>query len=965
MQANENTHKPSFLRVLRRWAILSPLTLAAILLTGYTINSYREAGLRAEEMRSRYMSEQRGLIKNEVNSAVRIIDHEIKKSIQDTRELARDRVYNAYSIAKHIYDQNAGRRSVPEIQKLIIDALRPIRFDKGSDYYFLSDFNGIVKLLPAKPDLEGTSLFDNRDARGNYHVRDSIDIARNQGEGYVRYYWTKADQGDQEFQKIAYIKRFEPFDWYIGTGVYFGMVETRMQHVIAHYTGANRFGANGQGYVFVIELLDINGGDRFGRIYANPNRVEDIGKFVSDEYKDARGKTFRKAYLKGLREDGECYVDYWYSKIDDPKPSPKTSFFKLAGNGRFIVGAGVYLDDIEAEIGRMQTDLHIQLQQNFFIVGMIFAAAIILSMALINFLGTRLKSDFDLFIRFFQRATDAAEFIQKQKIRYGELDQLAEWANRMLTKKAKIEDALRKKHAHLEHLFSEQNRTEGELRKSEEKYRILVENANDAIYIEQEGMLKFCNPVTEKLTGYSQEELSVRPLPHIVHPDDRDAIVDLHEACLTSDKPVPIFQPFRIARKDGAFFWVQASLVRLEWEDKPATLGFLRDVTEQKELEKKMIQGQKLEAIGTLAGGIAHDFNNILSGLIGYTQLALYEVEEMPATKKKLGHVLKAAERATDLIKQILSFSRSQKIERKPINPLTITREVLRLIRATIPANIEIKQSLRSQGCVLADATHIHQILMNLCTNAAYAMRGNGGVLSVGLQDVTLGKEDLSHHLGMAPGAFLKISVEDTGTGMTREVQEKAFDPFYTTKDPGEGSGMGLASVHGITADLGGFMSLYSEPGQGTSMHVFIPLIDDAAEIDEYPKENERLEGGTERILFVDDEPTQRGLAEAALSKYGYHVVTFGDSAAAKAHFQQDPQAYDLLITDMTMPNMTGDVLTQKIHLIRPDIPVIMCTGYSEVIDEEKAKALEIDAFLYKPVIIAEMLGTIREVLDR
>jgi PAS domain S-box-containing protein len=737
-----------------------------------------------------------------------------------------------------------------------------------------------------------------------------------------------------------------------------------MQHIIAHYVEINRFGANGQGYVFINELLDINGGEAFARVYANPNRPHDAGRLISDDYQDAKGKMFRKEFLEGLRQHGECYVDYWYHKLDNPEPSPKTSFFKLAGKGRFIVAAGVYVDDIEDEISRLHTTLNTHLRRSLLIISSIFLTTIFIVIGLINFLSKRLTSDFDLFVDFFERAADASEFIDRSRIRYGELDQLAGFANQMLVKKNEIEDALRREHVRLEHWVAEQERTESQLRKSEEKYRILVENANDAIYIGQDGLLQFCNPVTEKMTGYTKAELTVKPVIDIVHPDDRDAVVMMYEAWLRSNQATTVSQPFRIVRQDGSTVWVQASVIRVEWENKPATLNFLRDVTKSQELEKKLIQSQKLEAIGTLAGGIAHDFNNILSGLIGYTQLALFDLDDRPDTQKKLRQVLLAGERAADLVKQILSFSRSQKLERKPVSPRIICKEVLKLIRATIPTNVEIEPSLQSDGLVLADATHIHQIVMNLCTNAAYAMKETGGILSVSLQDVHLSKAELAHQVGVAPGDFVEISIEDNGTGMTRDVQEKAFDPFYTTKRPGEGTGMGLASVHGITAELGGFVSLYSEPGKGTCMHVLLPMISDVAQID-YRKAEQGITGGTESILFVDDEPTQRTLAEDALSQYGYRVRAFSDSTAALSHFKEDPGAYDLLITDMTMPRMTGDVLTRKVRLIRPGIPVIMCTGYSEIMDENKAAAMNIDAFLYKPIIIENMLMTIRTVLNQ
>jgi len=253
---------------------------------------------------------------------------------------------------------------------------------------------------------------------------------------------------------------------------------------------------------------------------------------------------------------------------------------------------------------------------------------------------------------------------------------------------------------------------------------------------------------------------------------------------------------------------------------------------------------------------------------------------------------------------------------------------------------------------------------MNLCTNAAHAMKPKGGILSVSLQDVSLDQDDLSHRPDVLPGDYLKISVEDTGIGMTKDIQEKAFDPFFTTKELGEGTGLGLSTVHGIITELGGFVSLYSEPNQGTAIHVFIPLIPRPAGI-EKRRAIRPVQGGTERILFVDDEQIAIDLAKDALTRYGYQVTAFAESTIALLHFQQNTDEYDLVITDMTMPKMTGDILTQKIHLTRPDIPVIMCTGFSEIIDEPKAKALDIDAFLYKPVIMADLLETIRKVLEK
>jgi two-component system, cell cycle sensor histidine kinase and response regulator CckA len=287
-------------------------------------------------------------------------------------------------------------------------------------------------------------------------------------------------------------------------------------------------------------------------------------------------------------------------------------------------------------------------------------------------------------------------------------------------------------------------------------------------------------------------------------------------------------------------------------------------------------------------------------------------------------------------------------------------------MRASLPATIEIKQYLNSEKNVCAGATNIHQVLMNLCTNAGHAMRNTGGVLTVRLVDAQLEEKDMIQHIGVGPGKYMKISVEDTGHGIPRDIQKRVFDPFFTTKALGEGTGMGLSAAHGIVRELGGVVTLTSEVGKGTVFDVLLPVIMEVprTKMETMAASIEMIAGGTERILFVDDEQLQQELARESLGRMGYTVKVFSDSVAAFEHFEKNVDAYDLVVTDMTMPKMTGDILAKKIRAIRPGIPVVLCTGFSEVMDEHKAKAINISAFLYKPIVSQTLLRTIRKILD-
>ena len=396
------------------------------------------------------------------------------------------------------------------------------------------------------------------------------------------------------------------------------------------------------------------------------------------------------------------------------------------------------------------------------------------------------------------------------------------------------------------------------------------------------------------------------------------------------------------------------------------------DVTEKKKaaeekqkLQVQLQQAQKMEAIGTLAGGIAHDFNNILGAILGYAEMVQ---EDSPAGSRSRGdidQVVKASHRAKELVKQILNFSRQAATEQIPLHPALIIKEVVKMLRSSLPSTIDLQQDINPDvGLILADPTQIHQVLVNLCTNAFHAMEETGGILTISLKKTTLSKSDLTSEPQVQPGDFVQLSISDTGSGIAPDIQEKMFDPFFTTKEVGKGTGMGLAIIHGIAKSYKGFVNYNSQPGEGTVFHVYLPVIKDPAllEIEPVPFDLPLL--GNERILFIDDEEILADVGRAMLERLGYRVTVRRNSIEALNTFQNQPNQFDLVITDQTMPGMTGSDLARRMLQIRPNMPIILCTGYSSVMSEGKARSLGIKGFAMKPIAKNDLAALIRKALD-
>ncbi|MDA8138862.1 MAG: ATP-binding protein [Desulfobacteraceae bacterium] len=390
-----------------------------------------------------------------------------------------------------------------------------------------------------------------------------------------------------------------------------------------------------------------------------------------------------------------------------------------------------------------------------------------------------------------------------------------------------------------------------------------------------------------------------------------------------------------------------------------------RDVTQIKMLETKLNQSQKMEAIGTLAGGIAHDFNNILGAILGYTELLLLEVTQEGEIREWLNHVFASAQRAKDLVQQILAFSRQSEQQKKPLKLEPLVEEAIKMIRASIPTTIEIQKDIKpTKGTVLADPTQIHQVLLNLCTNSAHAMREKGGILSIGLQEIRINADSRLHFPALKEKEYMKLTVSDTGHGIPQEDIGRIFEPYFTTKEKGLGTGLGLATVHGIIQSYEGTIDVSSVVGRGTTFTVYIPKCSFGAEQFALTKTQPiSLPRGQGRILLVDDEASLVAVSKQMLARMGYEVHPFSEATEALACFKANPNGFDLVITDQTMPGMTGQELSEHVMKAHPGIPIILCTGFSELINEEKAKAMGIREYLKKPVTLQKLGEAIRRAL--
>ena len=1036
----------------------------------WTLQEFNDFETDSKNIEDKYMEARKAGLRLETEEIIRFIAHKKNLEENEISELLQARTLDAYSIAMDIYRNNEGHVADDEIKQFIIARLKPMRFDNGLGYYFAVTGPNYRELLADRPELAGRALKKTSDVSAEALVRGMVGLSDGNDEGFIYYDAPKPNTSAPLTSKLAYMMHFQPYDWYIGTGVYLDDVQRDLQNQVLDWlfkvkprTGTSTSIIRFDGTVLFHDHKQLIGQNILGRTEIQEQLLY---RKILETRHDPDGKF--STYTFGISKKEEKY--------------PKIAFAKPIEDWHWIIVEEMSTNELTSIINEKKAELKKNVFGHILRTALLVFIFIILVIFISNLLSRKIDREFKVFSLFFESAATNRNFIDKDNLNLLDFKRLADSANGMIQSLKTMEEASlqsrekiqkqseflkniiealthpfyvvdcktreivlansalkldpgiehpicyditygrpepcdgqnypcpikmvteSKKPVVVEHCHTDadgqvrqieihaypitgargevekiieycldvtdRKRVEEDLLHSELRYRSLFDSISDPIFIHgQDGLLKEINRSAGKILGYDRKELLGLNLMDLTAAGQAET---MQKAFQNLKMPNTFSLKLSLLHRDGRRIPMEINSRLIMDRGEEAILSVARDISENKRaqeeraaLEKHVRQAHKMEAIGTLAGGIAHDFNNILGAIIGFAELAQMKAAERGFEQDYFEMVLEASYRAKELVHQILSISRRTEQEKKPVMIGPIIKETLKLLRASIPTTVRIVQEINViDAAIMADPTQVHQIIMNLGANASQAMAEKGGQLTVSLDEVEISPNDLRLKMGLIAGRYLRLTVNDTGMGIDPGVRDRIFDPYFTTKKAQEGTGLGLSIVHGIVKSYGGEIRVYSEPGMGSTFSLYLPALEDF-KTDSESREELPLQRGNERILFIDDEQQLVRLGSETLKMLGYEVIAQISSLKALEIFRLTPEKFDLVITDLTMPEMTGLELAKKIKETRADIPIILCTGFSAKIASEKYTDAGISQVVMKPILTREISRIVRQELDK
>jgi PAS domain S-box-containing protein len=915
---------------LSMWLLSSVL----VIVLGYLWLSEEIKRSQSHERRIRetYLTDQKETLKTEVEHVIDFISHKKAMLEKRTKKEVQARTQEAYQTALYIYEQNKGDKSLAEISQLIHDALYSVSWNEGKGYYFAISMDGKMLINRNNPEFEDQGITNIQNSSRKYLMSEILTAVRSENkEGFCTYPWNRPEHPGELVPKISYVKFFEPLDWVIGNGMYLEDEEKKIKQEVIKRLEEIRFGNNR--YLF--------SGTWEGITLSGPAKGENMW-----ESTDANGLKIVQALVEKAKGGGG-FIEYVMPKIDGKRPFPKISYSGPVPEWQWYVGTGVYVDYIEDVISRQQEVLNKSVQRIIIQTVLVLCLFLIISYILTWLFAAKIKNNLDLFLEFFRRSAFEKLTIQSDKVFFHEFQSLALSANQMA---------------------EDRQQAWTDLTEEQERLAVTLHSIGDGVITtDTEGNVVLLNKVAEKLTGWSNAEAQGKPATeifNIINEKSGEKCESPTQKVLESGKKVGLADHTSLLVKDGSHRSIADSAAPIR-NSEGKTIGVVlvfRDVTNEKKMAKEILKIRKLESVGVLAGGIAHDFNNILSAILGNVQLASHMVGTQHKALPLLEEAKKASNRAAKLTQQLLTFAKGG----EPIKETTSLPQIIResadfiLHGSQVSCEYNYPEDLWP---VEVDSGQMGQVIQNIVLNAIYAMP-DGGQIRISCSNIENAASETL--LDILSGNYVKVSIKDSGTGISAKVLEKIFDPYFTTKQ--EGSGLGLAICHSIISKHNGHILSESTPGKGTTFNIYLPAVfstDNQKKGED--EENIAPLTGPLKIMVMDDNKMLRNVARAQLSHLGHDaiLVSCGDEALDKYKELLDSgETVDLFIMDLTIPGgMGGAEATQLILEHNPEAKIIVSSGYSTDPIMANFQEYGFSGSIAKPLDLEKLEKTIHSVM--